>query len=138
MKSHDTHKKIIILLEQLAYSDEKLNTEQLFNILDKIRNICLDETTINLVMSSLKSLSKHQMFDKVKKLTDRETQVVLLISKGLKSTGIAKQLNLSKSTIETHRKNIRKKLNLKGNDSLFAFALVFSLQSKSHQILGEV
>lgn len=137
MKNVSAHQKIMTIINQLQVSDERLNTNQLLNLLEHVENICIDKTTVALIISSVKSLMKRDISD-TRKLTDREKEVVLLISKGLKNDAIAKYLNLSKSTIETHRKNIRKKLKLTGNDSLFAFALVFSLQSKSYQVLGEI
>ncbi|HON80096.1 MAG TPA: response regulator transcription factor [Spirochaetota bacterium] len=48
-------------------------------------------------------------------LTDRELEVFQLIGKGLSTRKIASKLNLSIKTIETHRQNIKQKLNL--NDS---------------------
>ena len=46
-------------------------------------------------------------------LTIREKQVALLISNGYKSLEIAKKLNLTKHTIETHRKRLMKKVGAK-------------------------
>jgi DNA-binding NarL/FixJ family response regulator len=45
-------------------------------------------------------------------LTAAETQVAILIKQGKATKEIANVLNLSESTIETHRKNIRRKLGL--------------------------
>jgi DNA-binding NarL/FixJ family response regulator len=47
-----------------------------------------------------------------KELTTKEIEIVKLITKGLTSKDIADQLFLSPRTIETHRHNILKKLNL--------------------------
>jgi PAS domain S-box-containing protein len=47
-----------------------------------------------------------------KKLTPQEIQIVDLIKQGKKTKEIANMLNASVKTIETHRNNIRKKLNL--------------------------
>ena len=62
-------------------------------------------------------------------LSDREIEIVRLVGKGLESKVIAKALNLRISTIETHRRNIRKKLNLKGNGKLLQFAIVYNLMN---------
>lgn len=131
MKCLTPYQKILAVLKQLNPSEERLSTKQLVTVLEHIKQITSDKTTIDLIIKSIKTLLEKDISN-TKNLTEREIEVIMLVAKGLKSTVIAKSLNLSQSTIETHRKNIRKKCNLKGNDSLFAFALVFSLQSKSH------
>lgn len=45
-------------------------------------------------------------------LTERELEIALLISQGLKSSDISDKLFLSLSTVATHRKHIFKKLNV--------------------------
>jgi DNA-binding NarL/FixJ family response regulator len=54
----------------------------------------------------------------VDELTDRELHVFQLIGSGLSTREIAGQLNLSIKTIETHRENIKRKLNLRGASEL--------------------
>ncbi|WP_299114970.1 response regulator transcription factor [uncultured Winogradskyella sp.] len=128
MKTLSAHKKIIVLLKQLEKSNKELNIHELLDVLENLKNISTDKNSIEIIITSIKSLKEKELLY-VNKLTDRESEIILLISKGLQNTEMAIKLNLSKSTIETHRKNIRKKLKLKGNDSLFAFALIFSLQN---------
>ncbi|VAV85736.1 hypothetical protein MNBD_BACTEROID02-34 [hydrothermal vent metagenome] len=50
---------------------------------------------------------------------------------GNESKTIAIQLELSTSTIETHRKNIRKKLGLVGNGKLLEYAILNNLQQNT-------
>jgi len=133
MKTLTAHKKIIILLKQLQKSNKELAATELLDVLEYLKNISTDKNSIELIITSIKSLKEKKLLYTCK-LTERESEIVILISKGLQNSEMAVKLNLSKSTIETHRKNIRKKLKLKGNDSLFAFALVYSLQS--YQIIG--
>lgn len=47
-------------------------------------------------------------------LRPRELQVFRLIGQGLKTKEIARQLNISTNTVETHRKSIAKKLGASG------------------------
>ncbi|WP_299364981.1 response regulator transcription factor [Winogradskyella sp.] len=56
-------------------------------------------------------------------LTKREKEILQLIVKGRTSLEMANQLNLSKYTIDTHRKNIHKKLGIKSNTGLVNYAL---------------
>lgn len=46
------------------------------------------------------------------KLSRRETEIIHLIKEGIQNKEIAQMLNLSKQTIETHRKNIHLKLQV--------------------------
>ncbi len=55
-------------------------------------------------------------------LTERERDVIILIAQGFTNKEIAHQLYLSKYTIETHRKNILKKLKFKSSADLVRFA----------------
>nr|WP_321234475.1 response regulator transcription factor [uncultured Psychroserpens sp.] len=56
-------------------------------------------------------------------LTKRETEILQLIVKGRTSLQMAKHLKLSKYTVDTHRKNIHKKLGIKSNTGLVNYAL---------------
>lgn len=51
-------------------------------------------------------------------LTARETEVFLLLMENCKTREIAERLNLSEHTVNTHRKNIFRKLKADGMDSL--------------------
>lgn len=63
------------------------------------------------------------------KLSNRELEVFHLIGQELKSSFIAKKLNISIKTVEAHRDNIRKKLMLTSNDDLNRFAREWSIHS---------
>jgi len=56
-------------------------------------------------------------------LTKREKEILQLIAKGRTTLEIAQQLKLSKFTIDTHRKNIHKKLGIKSNTGLVSYAI---------------
>lgn len=75
------------------------------------------ETNINDLTSSFAST----LTQKNQKLSPREITVCNMIKNGLDSKGIARLLNLSIKTVETHRKNIRKKLGItKNHENLYA------------------
>ncbi|MEQ9306261.1 MAG: response regulator transcription factor, partial [Marinoscillum sp.] len=56
-------------------------------------------------------------------LSPREYEVLQLITKGHKTVQIADELNVSVHTINSHRKNILKKLNLKSPTELIVYAM---------------
>ncbi len=56
-------------------------------------------------------------------LSQREFEVLKLITKGFKTVEIADELFVSVHTINSHRKNILKKLNLKSPTELIVYAL---------------
>lgn len=60
---------------------------------------------------------------KNRRLTKTEKQVMKLISEGHTSNEIAKRMRISVKTINNHRANICKKLNLKGTNSLLVYAM---------------
>jgi DNA-binding NarL/FixJ family response regulator len=57
-------------------------------------------------------------------LSKREKEIIALISKGLTSQEIADTINLSVLTINTHRRNILRKLNLKNTAMVVQYAKV--------------
>lgn len=56
-------------------------------------------------------------------LSPREFEVLQLITKGKKTQDIAEKLHVSVHTINSHRKNILKKLNLKSPAELIVYAM---------------
>lgn len=58
----------------------------------------------------------------IEKLSDRETHIFFLLGSGLGNTHIARSLNLSVKTIESHRENIKHKLDLSCSRDLVACA----------------
>lgn len=56
-------------------------------------------------------------------LSPREYEVLQLITKGYKTVEIADELHVSVHTINSHRKNILKKLNLKSPAELIVYAM---------------
>ncbi len=66
-------------------------------------------------------LSKETIKDELK-ITRREQQILILIAQGKSSLQIAEELHLSRFTVDTHRKNIHKKLGIKSNVGLARYA----------------
>ncbi len=62
----------------------------------------------------------------LKKLSDREFEIVRLLGNGFTTSEIAQQLGISTKTVETHRGNLRRKLNLRSGSELTRFAMSYS------------
>ncbi|NMH86516.1 helix-turn-helix transcriptional regulator [Flavivirga algicola] len=71
----------------------------------------------------------HNIQKKIACLTKRELQILQQIGYGKNTKDIALLLNIKNSTIETHRKNIRKKLDLVGKGKLIQYAILNNLRA---------
>lgn len=60
-------------------------------------------------------------------LGEREKTVLQLLARGSTNTEVAAELNISVATVETHRKNIRRKLQVTTNAELGKYAMAFDL-----------
>lgn len=56
-------------------------------------------------------------------LSMREQEILSLLARGLSSKHIAKQLDISVRTVESHRQSIKRKLNIDGQAELIKFAV---------------
>lgn len=72
-------------------------------------------------------VTKH--FSKFSSLTKREKEIIIHLAEGKSTKDISDLLFLSTMTVETHRKNIRKKLEMNSLAELIKFALAFDLVS---------
>ncbi|WP_299063834.1 response regulator transcription factor [uncultured Polaribacter sp.] len=70
-------------------------------------------------------MSSNSVSEKI--ISKKETEVLMLISKGLTTKEIANQLFVSSRTIETHRANILKKLEVKNTAELIKKAVKIKL-----------
>ncbi len=62
-------------------------------------------------------------------LSKREIQIIKLIAEGNSSKEIGNSLNISQRTVETHRRNIQKKLNTNGIAGIIRYAFHHNLIS---------
>ncbi|PLX68850.1 MAG: hypothetical protein C0602_08390 [Denitrovibrio sp.] len=95
---------------------QKLASEKNSDVRTMYMNILRDQLTG--LSHSTGSINNQDMM----KLTKSEIQVCQMIQSGSSSKDIADCMNISFETVQTHRKNIRKKLGLSGKDvNLFAY-----------------
>ena len=82
------------------------------------------KSTLNQVTNSLQSDGDEPDTDP---LSDREKEVLVCLSKGLKNNEIADTLNISVHTVITHRKNIVRKTGIKSVAALTVYAILNNL-----------
>lgn len=89
--------------------------EALLPILEEIKGQGIPQAYFDLIKHELNKLTSpftRKIRTKSGKLTVRETELCHLIESGLSSKEIGVLVNISKQTVEKHRKNIRKKLGI--------------------------
>lgn len=104
---------------------EDADTE-LFAAIEKIQqgnrylsNLLLDELTDKLFQMN----HKGQLFPNDELLTTREREIIKLIAEGQSNKDIADRLFISVRTVENHRANIMRKLNIKSTANLVKYAI---------------
>lgn len=140
-----THTAFIFLTAKSTRSDTR--TGMNMGADDYLTKPFTKEELINSVRARLEKLSimrqgslEKDMFvdeaayEKIINLTKRERKVLDEIAEGYTTPQIAKKLFVSKKTIENHRVNISRKLNLTGPNSLISFALRLKVQNLSHHL----
>jgi len=121
----ETNAALKVLLETRERDKAELEQKVLFNIkelinpyVEKLKRTKLDgrqATYLNILESNLSSIASsfsHSLHFKYASLTPSEIQIAGLIQDGKTTKEIADLLNLSSRTIESHRKNIRRKMGL--------------------------
>ena len=76
-----------------------------------------------LVEDYVRQLQDKDLEDSYDLLTSREREVLQMVAEGNSNKDIAKVLNLSLYTVETHRSNILEKLNLHSVPELILYAV---------------
>ncbi len=74
-------------------------------------------------LDGLSCPSKQCSASPIRKLSDREFEVLRLLGQGNSTGDIALQLHLSIKTVDAHRANIKQKLDLKSATALVSFAI---------------
>jgi two-component system response regulator NreC len=95
-----------------------MKNSPLKKLVEAIRKVARDETFFDDAITTLDTTSKEEII-----LSSREKEILRLIGEGKTSQEIADQLFIGKSTVDTHRKNILKKMNIHGKTDLIRFAV---------------
>ncbi len=78
-----------------------------------------------IIFSSFARQIKNEDLKSINKspVTEREKEIIILISEGLSYKEIADKLFISTRTVETHKKNLQEKLELKTNADIIKYAI---------------
>ncbi|HAJ81040.1 MAG: DNA-binding response regulator [Zunongwangia sp.] len=90
-------------------------------LIEAIRKVRIGETAF--YEEHTKAVSNIKVWTSDFKLTNRELEILQLIKDGKSTKEISEILHRSQFTIETHRKNMIRKLNLKNSSGLLHFAM---------------
>jgi DNA-binding NarL/FixJ family response regulator len=86
-----------------------------------------DSVLARLVALSSTDLKQQETTVAPSVLTEREIEIVRLVSEELSTNAIAERLFISPGTVETHRHNILRKLGVKSSIGLIKYALRYGL-----------
>ncbi|KQY63934.1 two-component system response regulator [Nocardioides sp. Root151] len=97
-------------------------------LLDAVRRVALGDTVFTpglagLVLGEYRRLLDAPTDDGTPKLTDRETEVLRLVAKGMSYKQIAERLVLSHRTVQNHVQNTLRKLQLHNRVELTRYAI---------------
>lgn len=95
-----------------------MKNSPLKKLIESIRVVAKGDTFFDDAITTLDTTSKEEII-----LSSREKEILRLIGEGKTSQEIADQLFIGKSTVDTHRKNILKKMNIHGKTDLIRFAV---------------
>jgi DNA-binding NarL/FixJ family response regulator len=93
--------------------------------------VYLSERMANRMITRSVGLNKQpKTSSPLEQLSDRELEIFEMIGDGLTSREIAEELDVSQRTIDTHRENIKQKLNLKNAVELMKHAVQWVLENR--------
>ncbi|MFY7739469.1 MAG: response regulator transcription factor [Flavobacterium sp.] len=95
-----------------------MKNSSLKKVLEAIRIVAKNGSFFDDAITTTDITSKEEIV-----LSTREKEILRLIGEGKTSQEIADILFIGKSTVDTHRKNILKKMNIQGKTNLIRFAV---------------
>lgn len=111
-----------------------MKSESAANLLQAVRRVLdgkiyLSDRSSARILAGLQGNRPGEEAHSIDQLSDRELQVFRLIGQGQNNSEIAEGLCISVKTVEAHRENIKKKLNLKRASELVRYAIAHDLNA---------
>jgi two-component system nitrate/nitrite response regulator NarL len=105
-------------MKQAGASGYIMKNASLQKVLEAIRTVDKQGQYFDNTIATIDDLTKEVII-----LSTREKDILRLIGEGHSSQEIADLLSIGKATVDTHRKNIIKKINVQGKTDLIRFAI---------------
>lgn len=110
--------------------------ESIQRLADAIRRVLsgkvyIGENMMDVLARSLANDDEDEGENKVSELSDREMEVLRLIGQGYRPRQIAETLNVSPKTVNSHRENMKRKLELASTAELDQFAIRWMTEQKA-------
>ena len=113
------HEGIYTITKKLTQSNRLLNIG--------IRINSITQVTMKMIRAIEQADYMKQNYQRFAQLTTREREIITLLALGYQNNEIGEQLFISKATVEQHRKNLKRKLEIKRFVDLIRFAQAFDL-----------
>lgn len=125
------HKDVSFIVKSIqkgvsAYIAKDVSIDELNATIDlavKGNGFFLGETIPKSTLLKCLSETNHNHQQKPWNLSEREVEIISLLSKGMISKEIAQKLNINITTVESHKENIKQKLECKNIIGVVVFAL---------------
>jgi two-component system, NarL family, response regulator NreC len=105
-------------MKEAGASGYIMKNSSLKKVLEAIRAVYKNNTFFDDSITTKDVVTKEEIV-----LSTREKEILKLVGEGKTSQDIADMLFIGKSTVDTHRKNIIKKINIYGKTDLIRFAV---------------
>lgn len=105
-------------MKEAGASGYIMKNSSLSKVIEAIRAVAKDKTFYDNAITSINELTKEEII-----LSRREKEILRLIGEGKTSSEISEILFISKTTVDSHRKNIINKINIHGKTDLMRFAI---------------
>ena len=115
------------MLDQTFEGKKSISPEYKKKVLKNFCRTLIDQTDVMAIEHNLYQDTKTEYVDQLFKLTKREKEVLSLISEGKNTKDISEDLFISLHTVETHRRNLLEKLNVKNTAEMVKVAMMHNL-----------
>jgi DNA-binding NarL/FixJ family response regulator len=113
----------IAMTEAEGYILKNSGKKELINAINRIIGNSTYYSNEVIAIMTENYVQKEKIKEKTHELSDREKEIISLVCQELTTNEIAEKLFLSPLTVETHRKNILRKTNIKTIVGLIKFAI---------------